>query len=146
MPPKLKYFLFRWANNTVGVVVATYLVHGINWQKPLDLIMAAFFLGILNTFIRPVLMLVSLPVLLLTLGLFTFVINGLLLYLVGMVMKPYFEVSSFWAAFWGALVITITAGLLNKLTGTSNSRITVRRGTPPRGPGNGPGSGPVIDV
>jgi putative membrane protein len=146
VPPKLKHFLFRWANNTVGVVVATYIVHGIHWQKPLDLVMAAFFLGILNTFVRPILMVVSLPVLLLTLGLFTFVINGLLLYLVGWLMNPHFEVTSFWAAFWGAIVITITAGLLNKLTGTSNSRITVRRGTPPGGPGKGGGSGPVIDV
>ena len=147
MPPKLKHFLFRWANNTIGVVAAGYILHGrIRWHDPFDLVMAAFFLGILNTFIRPVLMLVSLPFLLLTLGLFTFVINGLLLYLVGVLMNPYFEVTSFWAAVWGALVITIIAGLLNKLTGTSNSRITVRRGTPPGGPEKGGGSGPVIDV
>jgi putative membrane protein len=148
MSPKLKHFLFNWANNTIGVVVATYLVRDIHWQRPLDLVMAAFFLGILNTFVRPVLRLLSLPLLILTLGFFNFVINGLLLYFVGWLMHPNFEVAGFGAAFWGALVITIVAFVLNLLTGTSNSRITVRRSAPPppRNPPDDGGSGPVIDV
>jgi putative membrane protein len=147
MPPKLKIFLFHWANNTIGVVVATYLVNGIHWQRPLDLVIAAFLLGILNTFVRPVLRLVSLPLMILTLGLFNFIINGLLLYFVGWLMRPFFEVAGFRAAFWGALVITIVAFILNLMTGTSNSRITVRRGgPPPRNPPGDGGNGPVIDI
>lgn len=146
MSPKLKYFLFRWINSTMGVVVASYILHGrINWEKPMDLVVAAFLLGIFNTFLRPVLMLVSLPVLFLTLGLFTFVINAVLLYLVGWLMKPHFVVADFWSAFWGAIVITIIAGILNKLTGTSNSRITVQRSSAPRNPPNDDG-GPIIDI
>src|SRR5579863_2342210 len=128
MPPKLKHFLLRLINCTIGVVAASYVVRGIQWQKPLDLVMAAFLLGILNTFVRPLLLFLSLPVLIFTLGLFTFVINGLLLYFVGWLMQPYFEVANFWAAFWGALVITIVATILNGLTGTGNARLTVRRG------------------
>jgi len=147
MSPRLKSFLFNWANTTVGVVVASYLVTGIHWHKPLDLIVAAFLLGILNTFVRPILNILSLPLLILTLGISYFIINGLLLYFVGWLMRPAFDVSSFWAAFWGALVITIVAFVLNILTRTSNASVTVRRGPPPtRRPPDDTGSGPVIDV
>lgn len=147
MPPKLKNFLFRWANNTVGVVVASYLVHGISWQRPLDLVMAAFFLGILNAFVRPVLRILSLPLMILTLGLFNFVINALLLDFVGWLMHPFFNVAGFGSAFWGALIITIVAFFLNLLTRTSNARVTVRRTAPPP-PRHPPddGNGPIIDV
>ncbi|HZV33860.1 MAG TPA: phage holin family protein [Verrucomicrobiae bacterium] len=146
MPPKLKTFLFHWANNTVGVVVASYLVHGISWQRPLDLVMAAFFLGVLNAFVRPLLRLLSLPLMILTLGLFNFVINALLLEFVGWLMQPFFNVAGFGPAFWGALIITIVAFFLNRLTRTSTTRVTVRRTAPP--PRNPPddGNGPVIDI
>jgi hypothetical protein len=78
MPPKYKEFLFRWLNNTAGVAVATYLVRkGIHYQKPVDLVVASLLLGMLYAFVRPLLMLLSLPLLILTLGLFTFVINAL---------------------------------------------------------------------
>jgi putative membrane protein len=147
MPPRLKFFLFHWANNAVGVVVASYLVHGIGWDKPLDLVVAAFLLGILYTFVRPVIRLFSFPLVILTLGLFSFVINALLLYFVGWLMYPAFRVSSFWAAFWGALVITIVTFVLNLLTGTSNTRVRVRRGgPPPRNPPGDDGKGPIIDI
>ena len=146
MSPKLKEFLFRWANNTIGVVVATYLVHGIGYHAVLDLVVAALFLGILNAFVRPVLMLISLPLMILTFGLFTFVINGVLLYFVGWLLKPKFEVVDFRAAFWGALVITIVSFILNRLTGTGSVQVKMHRGGPPP-PRNPPdGGGPVIDV
>ena len=148
MPPKLKTFLFHWANNTMGVVVASYVVSGIYWRHPIDLVMAAFFLGILNAFVRPVLRILSLPLMILTLGLFNFVINGFLLYFVGWLMQPFFRVAGFGTAFWGALIITLVAFFLNLLTRTSNARVTVHRSTappPPRRPPND-GNGPVIDI
>lgn len=146
MSPKLKEFLFRWANNTIGVVVATYLITGIEYKQVLDLFVAALFLGVLNAFVRPLMLFISLPLLVLTLGLFTLVINGLLLYFVGWLLAPKFRVEDFRAAFWGALVITIVSLILNRLTGTSNVRMRVRRGAPPP-PRNPPdGGGPVIDV
>jgi putative membrane protein len=83
--------------------------------------------------------------LVLTLGLFTFFINALLLYLVSAIMQPNFSVSGFWGAFWGAVIISIVSLILNILTGTSNTRIKFQRHRRP--PDSGPGgSGPVIDV
>src|SRR5690348_11734451 len=93
---KMKEFLQRWVINTAGVLMATYVVKwGIHYEKPLDLIAASFLLGILFTFLRPLLMFFSLPLMIFTLGLFTFVINALLLYWVGLLLAPGFQVVSF---------------------------------------------------
>ena len=80
---------------------------------------------------------------LLTLGLFTLLINALLLYFVGALVKS-FVVAGFWPAFWGALVISLVSLVLNSITGTGNSRIELRR-TKARSGGRD-GDGPVIDV
>lgn len=145
MPQSLKEFLQRWLIGTVAVLVATYIVPGITFRHWIDLLVATFILGILNTFVRPLLLLLSLPLLIFTLGLFTLVINALLLYFVGALLKPRFAVDSFSAAFWGGLVITIISLVLNSLTGTGSTRITIQRGKPPpRGPPDD--GGPVIDV
>jgi putative membrane protein len=144
MPQKLTRFLLHWTFNTAAVLVASYIVKGIQYRRPLDLLVASLLLGILNAFVRPVLKLLSLPLLILTLGLFSLVINALLLYCVGWLLYPGFAVANFSAAFWGALVITLVSLALNSLTGTG-VRIQVRRGTPPSRPGDD-GGGPVIDV
>jgi len=142
----VKRFLLGWLINTLAVLMAVYLVRGIDYQKPLDLIVASLLLGILNAVLRPFLMFLALPLLIFTLGLFTLLINGFLLYFVGHLLRPHFEVESFWAAFWGALVISIVSVLLNTLTGTGASRVRFERHrSPPRG-GRGGGDGPVIDI
>ncbi len=147
MPPKLKIFLVRWINTIIGVVIASYLVRpGISWQKPLDLAVAAFLLGILNAFLRPALMLLTLPLMFLTLGLFTLVINAFLLWFVGWMLSPSFVVADFRSAFWGALIITLVGFFLNLMTGTSSARVKVQRGVPPPDRRDGGGNGPVIDV
>jgi putative membrane protein len=142
----LKSFLQRWIISTVAVLLATYLVPGIHYDKPLDLLVATLLLGILNTFLRPLLMVLSLPFLILTLGLFTFVINALLLFIVGKLMAPHFQVAGFGTAFLAAFVISIISLVLNTITGSGNSKIEVRRQktTPP--PKNDDKGGPVIDV
>lgn len=139
----MKNFLKRWVINTLAVLVAVYMVPGIrftdnNFWTPF---VVALVLGILNVFLRPLLMYLALPLLILTLGLFTFVINGLLLYVVSYLLGNHFRVDSFRAAFLGALVISVVSGVLNLLTGTSHSRVRVvhRREPPDKG-------GPVIDV
>ena len=140
----MKQFLQRWAINTLAVLAAVYIVSGkIHYGKPLDLLVASLLLGILNAFLRPLLMLLALPLLIFTLGLFTLVINGLLLYSVSLLLRPHFYVDDFWGAFWGALVISIVAMLLNMLTGTSRSRIRFEHRRRP--PGSG-GTGTVIDI
>jgi putative membrane protein len=140
----LKRFLQSWAINTLAVLVAVYVVKGIHYQKPLDLIVASLLLGILNAVLRPILMLVALPLLIFTLGLFTLVINALLLYFVGDLLQPHFHIDRFSDAFWGALVISIISLILNLLTGIGNTRVRIERHRRP--PKSGSNGGTVIDI
>lgn len=138
------HFLGNWAINTLAVAIAATILHNhIHYKGPGYLVMASLILGILNAFVRPFLLFLALPFLIVTLGLFTWVINALLLYLVGVLMGPYFEVDSFLYAFLGALIISIVSTLLNIATG--NAQLSVRRGRPPRKK-NGDDDHDVIDV
>ncbi len=129
--------------STLAVLVAVNIVPGIGYEKWPDLFVASLVLGILNAILRPVLMLLALPLLLVTLGLFTLIINALLLYIVGNLLRPHFSVDTFWAAFWGALIISIVSIVLNTLTGTGRSRIEFQRHSRPP---PDEGGGPVIDI
>lgn len=144
MSPKLKQFLQRWVINTLAVFVATYIVPGLRCDNFTTLLVTAFLLGVLNAFLRPLLLLLALPLVIVTFGLFFFFINALLLYLVGSVVKG-FHVDSFWTAFWGALVITIMTLFLNALTRTGGLSVKVHRGGPPPSRRDDD-DGPVIDV
>jgi putative membrane protein len=147
MQPGFKKFIQSWLINTLAVLVAVYLIKGIHYEKPLDLFAASLVLGILNSFLRPIIMLLALPLLIFTLGLFMLVINALLLYFVGFLLQPHFYVDGFWTAFKGALIISVVSLLLNSLTGAGQSRIRVHRGRPPPDAGrHDGGNGPVIDV
>lgn len=139
-------FLASWVINTVAVLVAVMILHnGISYENKLEnLLIASLLLGILNAFVRPILMLIALPLLIFTLGLFTLVINALLLYLVGALMQPHFQVKSFGYAFLGALIISIISIALNLLTG--NARVSVQRRHPPGPPKDSGSGGSVIDV
>jgi putative membrane protein len=146
-PPTSKAvrFLQSWVINTVAVLVAVMLLRGgITYEDKLpNLLVASLLLGILNAFVRPILMLIALPLLIFTLGLFTLVINALLLCLVAWLMQPHFQVKSFGYAFLGALIISVISIALNLLTG--NARVSVQR-RPPPGPPKNSGGGSVIDV
>ena len=147
MPPNLKKFLQSWLINTLAVLVAVYMVPGLEF-KDKNLwtpCITSLVLGILNAFIRPIMDFLALPLLIVTLGLFRLVINALLLYLVSVLLGRYFEVRNFWSAFLGALVISLVALVLNTMTGSGNSRFVIqRRGKRP--PSDQGGGGPVIDV
>jgi putative membrane protein len=148
MQPKLKRFIQSWAINTLAVMVAVNVVPGIKFQDKslLTPFITSLVLGILNAFLRPIIMLLALPLLIFTLGLFLLVINALLLYFVGILLHPYFYVDDFGSAFWGALVISIVSIALNTLTGAGGARVEFRRGRRPPKPDDGDGGGPVIDV
>ena len=142
---KLLRFLQSWLVNTLAVALAVLILRGhISYKEPKDLVFAALLLGILNAFVRPILMLIALPLLIFTLGLFTLVINALLLCLVGVLLKPHFQVDTFGYAFAGAALISIVSLALNVLNG--NARVSVQRRRPPGPPKNPGGGGPVIDV
>ncbi|MFA6543549.1 MAG: phage holin family protein [Limisphaerales bacterium] len=138
-------FLQRWIISTLSVLVASHIVPGINYDKDnvASLFVASLLFGILITFLRPLLFLLTLPLVVVSLGFFVLVINAGLLYLVGSIVKG-FHVTGFWPAFWGALVISLVSLVLNTLTGTGESRVRVRR--PPAGDKPPGGDGPVIDV
>jgi putative membrane protein len=126
MPPRLKSFLQAWLIGTLAVLVAAELVKGIDYETWQSLLAATLLLGILNTFVRPLLTLLSLPLMIVTLGLFRLIINAVLLLLVNRLI-PRFHVDSFGSAFWGALIISIVSLVLNTLTGTGETRIEIRR-------------------
>jgi putative membrane protein len=144
---KLMRFLGSWIINTAAVALTVVILRShISYGDKLgNLLIASLVLGILNAFVRPILMLVALPLLIFTLGLFTLVINALLLCLLS-VLLPFFRVDSFGYAFLGALLISIISVVLNALTG--NTRVTMQRRRPPPPPGGSKndGNGPVIDV
>jgi putative membrane protein len=148
MPGAMKTFLQRWLVNTVAVLVAANVIRGIEYETMAALLVASLLLGVLNALLRPLLLLVSLPLVVLTLGLFMLVINALLLMLVGQLVIA-FHVAGFWAAFFGGVVISLVSLVLNALAGTGEHRMEwrdrPRDPPPPRGGGSG-GSGPVIDV
>lgn len=98
---------------TAGVFLASYLIPGVNVEGYSAAFKAALLLGVLNLIIKPVLIILTLPITLLTLGLFTFVINGLLLWFVGYAVAG-FEVAGFFSALLGAIVISLFSILLNR--------------------------------
>src|SRR5882757_1385487 len=144
MPPGLKKFIQSWVINTLAVLVAVKIVTGIHCPKTLDVLVASLLLGILNAFLRPILMFLALPLLVFSLGLFMFIINALLLYFVGLLLRPHFYVDDFWSAFWGALIISAVSLVLNVMTGTGKARVRIERRPPPKSDHND--GGPVIDV
>ena len=104
-------FLARWLVTAVAVLVASKLVNGIVYVDYGSLAVAALLLGIINALVRPVLLFITLPVNVLTLGLFTLVINGALFLLVGRVVRGFYVVD-FWAGFWGAIVVSVVSFLI----------------------------------
>src|SRR5713101_4128495 len=120
----IRRFVFRWAVTTIAVMVASSVSRGIRYDTVAALIGASLLLGILNAFVRPFLLIISVPLILLTLGLFILVLNGLLLLLVPSVVVG-FHVHSFWSAFWGAMVISFVSWLLSAFFRGSDGRVHV---------------------
>jgi putative membrane protein len=108
-------FALRAVIAAVGLWVATLLVSGLQIADPVTLILAALLLGVCNAFVRPVLVILTLPITILSLGIFLLVINAGMLALVAWVL-PGFTISGFWAAVLGAIVISITGLIGSMLT------------------------------
>jgi len=104
--------LLIWILNALALLAVANFVPGIHVDGFTAALIAAFFLGLVNTLIRPLLLLLTLPVTLLTLGLFIFVINGLLFWFVGSVLRG-FVVDSFWHGVLGAVLYSIFSWALS---------------------------------
>ena len=120
----VKHFVFRWVVTTVAVMVASSVIHGIRYDTVAALIGASLLLGILNAFVRPFLLILSAPLILITLGFFILILNGLLLLVVPSVVVG-FHVDHFWSAFWGAIVISIISWILSAFFRGSDGRVHV---------------------
>ena len=120
----MRHFVFRWIVTTIAVMVASSLLQGIRYDRAASLIGAALLLGILNAFVRPFLLILSAPLILLTLGFFILIVNGLMLLLVPHVVIG-FHVDSFWSAFWGAIIISIVSWILSAFFRGSDGRVRV---------------------
>lgn len=108
--------LIRWFILTLSIIAAAYTVEGIAVSGFFAALFAAAVLGILNAVLRPILIVLTLPINILSLGLFTFLINALLLKMVSGVISG-FDIHGFWPAVLGALMISIVSWILNALIG-----------------------------
>lgn len=117
-------FILRAAIAAVGLWLATEWIQGLSIDTPMTLVVAAVLLGIVNAFVRPLLILLTLPFTVVTLGLFLLVVNAAMLGLVAALL-PGMHVAGFWAAFWGALVVSIVSWIGSMLFGPKG-RIEVR--------------------
>jgi len=105
------HLIARWIVNAAALMLVAYLYPGVAVASFGAALVAALVLGLVNAVIRPILVILTLPVTLLTLGLFIFVINGLLFWFVGSNLQG-FTVAGFWPGFFGAIVYSIVAWAL----------------------------------
>lgn len=112
----MKGIFLRWLILTFSIIATSYLIDGIQVSGFLSAFFAAAILGILNAFFRPILLILTLPVNILSLGLFTFVINAIVLMMVSGVISG-FEVYGFWSAVFGSLLISLVSWLLTSFIG-----------------------------
>ena len=109
------FFLFRLLIHMVAILIIAYLLPSvIRVSGFLPALVAAFLLGIVNAIIRPILVILTFPLTLLTFGLFLLVINGLMLWLVAALVKGVY-VNGFWGAFIGSILISIVSWVLSKV-------------------------------
>jgi len=107
------YFIVRLLINMVAILIIAYLLPKvIGVDSWLAALVAAFLLGVVNTFIRPLLILLTFPLTVVTFGIFLLVINGLLLWLVSAVV-PGFHVNGFWGAVIGSILISLVSWVLS---------------------------------
>jgi putative membrane protein len=106
--------LLVWLINALSLLVVAYFLPSVSVASFYIALITALVLGLLNTLIRPVLVLITLPITILTLGLFTLVINALLFWFVASFVAG-FQVAGFWSAFWGALLYSVISSLASWL-------------------------------
>ena len=112
--------VIRWLVLTVAILITSYLIEGIVVTGFFTAIFAAAVLGILNAFFRPIAIILTLPINILSLGLFTFVINAIMIKMAASII-PGFSVHGFWAAVLGALLVSVISWILNSFINEKGS-------------------------
>jgi putative membrane protein len=113
----MRSLLLHWLLNAAALWAAAYLVPGLEFSGGLvDLLLVAAVFGIVNSLLRPILTILTCPLIVVTLGLFTLVINAVMLLVTGWLSARLdlgFAVSGFWAAFWGGVVVGVVSMVLS---------------------------------
>jgi putative membrane protein len=123
----MTYFFLRAAIASLGLWLASELVDGLGFDSGLTLILAAILLGIVNGLVRPLLVILTLPLTIVTLGFFLLVVNGIVLALVAGLL-PGFSIVSFWDAFWGAIIVSLVSWVGSAIFGPKGSiQINIKR-------------------
>ncbi len=112
----MTYFFLRAAIASLGLWLASTWVSGLAFDSPASLILAAILLGIVNGLVRPLVVLLTLPLTIVTLGFFLLIVNGIMLALVAGLL-PGFHVAGFWDAFWGAIIVSIVSWIGSSIFG-----------------------------
>lgn len=118
-------FLLRWSINLLALIIAASVITGIRIESMGMGILAAGILGVVNAIMRPVVLILTLPINILTLGLFTLVVNAAMLKLVSVVV-PGLVIDNFNAAFFGALIISLVSWMLNLFIGGSGKVVYIK--------------------
>ena len=105
-------FLLKWLINVIALLVVIHVVAGVSVDNTETVFIAALILGLLNSILRPFILILTLPITILTFGSFTLIINGFLFYLAAKFVKG-FIVAGFWNAFWAALLFSIISSILS---------------------------------
>jgi putative membrane protein len=120
-------FMLRAAVAALGLWLASTWVHGLTIDAPMTLLVAAVLLGVVNAIVRPLVILLTLPFTVVTLGLFLLVVNAAMLALVAALL-PGMQLSGFWAAFWAALLVSIVSWIGSMIFGPKgNVHISIDR-------------------
>ncbi len=126
-PPSLRLLLLRWLISSLAIFAATWLVPGIAFSGPgWQIGVVALVFGLLNALLRPLIYMLTCPLVLLTLGVFGLVINAAMLGLTSAMadqLNIQFHVAGFWPAFFGGLVISMVTTLLSMLAGDTNVHV-----------------------
>jgi putative membrane protein len=105
-------FFIKWFVNIIALFVVIHTIAGVSAANSNVVIIAALIIGLLNAFLRPVLILLTLPLTIISLGFFTLVINAFMFYLASKFVMG-FSVTGFWSAFWAALLFSFISFILN---------------------------------
>ncbi len=131
----MRSLLLHWILNAAALWVAAALIPGLDFTGgPGRLLLVAAVFGVVNSTIRPLLTVLTCPLIVITLGLFTLVINALMLLLTGWLSESWnlgFSVSGFWSAFFGGLVVGLVSVILSLALSPKESRVAGRESRPP---------------
>ena len=123
----MRPLLVRWLINTLAIYVAVQVVPGVQYVGgPVGFLLVALLFGLVNATVRPLLALLTCPLVMLTLGLFLFVINAMMLLLTGWLSRQFelgFRVAGFWPAFWAGLLISLVSLFLSIVVGEKEVRV-----------------------